>query len=270
MSCGNCREGCPFGALDERSMIAQILLAIKAGKKVVAMLAPSFVGQFGAKVQPGQIIAGIKKIGFAEVVEVAVGADITTIREAEEFKEKVPEKNEFMTSSCCPAFVEHVKKHFPEFQQNISETASPMVSCGQWVKGKDPEALTCFIGPCIAKKAEVIHHPECMDFAMTYEELACIFDGLDIDISSLEAEPYQTTATAGGIGFPLNRGVQQGTLPIDYFEGMACTNGCVDGPGTLAQQGLTRVMLTKFAQAAEKKVSDEDEEAVKAAESNPL
>jgi iron only hydrogenase large subunit-like protein len=217
----------------------------------------------------------------------------------------VPEKNEFMTSSCCPAFVEHVKKHFPEFQQNISETASPMVSCGQWVKGKDPEALTCFIGPCIAKKAEVIHHPECMDFAMTYEELACIFDGLDIDISSLEAEPYQTTATAGGIGFPLNRGVQSslkalldkqgnteniimeyadglrncqdkltlvklGTLPIDYFEGMACTNGCVDGPGTLAQQGLTRVMLTKFAQAAEKKVSDEDEEAVKAAESNPL
>ena len=305
VSCGNCREGCPFGALDERSMIAQILLAIKASKKVVAMLAPSFVGQFGAKVQPGQIIAGIKKIGFAEVVEVAVGADITTIREAEEFKEKVPEKNEFMTSSCCPAFVEHVKKHFPEFQQNISETASPMVSCGQWVKGKDPEALTCFIGPCIAKKAEVIHHPECMDFAMTYEELACIFDGLDIDISSLEAEPYQTTATAGGIGFPLNRGVQsslkalldkqgnteniimeyadglrncqdkltlvkQGTLPIDYFEGMACTNGCVDGPGTLAQQGLTRVMLTKFAQAAEKKVSDEDEEAVKAAESNPL
>ena len=91
-------------------------------------------------------------------------------------KEKVPEKIDFMTSSCCPAFVEHVKKHFPEFRKNISETASPMVSCGQWVKDKDPEAMTCFIGPCIAKKAEAVHHPECMDFAMTYEELACIFD----------------------------------------------------------------------------------------------
>ena len=135
---------------------------------------------------------------------------------------------------------------------------------------------------------------------MTYEELACIFDGLDIDVANLEAEPYQTTATASGLGFPLNRGVQssmkalldkqgsqgdtimeyadglrncqdkltlvkQGTLPIDYFEGMACTNGCVDGPGTLAQQGLTRVMLTKFAQSAEKKVSDENEEAIMAA-----
>ena len=205
-----------------------------------------------------------------------------------------------MTSSCCPAFVEQVKKHFPEFKENISETASPMVACGHWVKDKDPEALTCFIGPCIAKKSEALHHPECMDFAMTYEELACIFDGLDIDLDNLQAEPYQTTATAGGIGFPLNRGVQssmkalltkqdykadtimeyadglrncqdkltlvkQGTLPIEYFEGMACVNGCVDGPGTLAQQGLTRVMVTKFAQTAEKKISDENEEAAQAA-----
>ena len=298
VSCGNCRDACPFGALDERSMIVQILLALKQKKKVVAMLAPSFVGQFGAKVTPAQVIAGLKKLGFAEVVEVAVGADITTLHEAEEFTEKVPGKIPFMTSSCCPAFVEHVKKHFPEYEENISKTTSPMVSCGIWAKGKYEGALTCFIGPCIAKKVETIHHPESIDFTMTYEELQCVFEGTGIDPASLPAEEYTTTATAGGIGFPLNRGVQgsmkavleksetpdiileyagglrncqemltrvkKGELPIDYFEGMACANGCIDGPGSLAKFGVTRVMLTKFAQAAPKRSSDENEEAVDA------
>ncbi|MBR2215197.1 MAG: monomeric [Selenomonadaceae bacterium] len=300
VSCGNCRDACPFGALDERSMIAEVVLAIKSGKKVVAMVAPSIIGQFGHKVTMGQIMAALKKIGFTSVVEVAVGADITTIKEAAEFKEKVPDKIPFMTSSCCPAFVEHVKKHFPDFALNISETPSPMVCCGLWVKSEDPNALTCFIGPCIAKKAETVRHPESVDFAMTYEELSCVFEGLDIDVTSIEAEDFVTIATAGGLGFPLNRGVQgslkalltkdgkngdaildyadglkncqekltrvkKGELPLDYFEGMACVNGCVDGPGTLAQQGVTRVLLTKFTQAAAKKVSNENEAAVKAA-----
>ncbi|MBR3456670.1 MAG: monomeric [Selenomonadaceae bacterium] len=298
VSCGNCRGACPFGALDERSMIVYILSALKEKKKVVAMLAPSFLGQFGPKITPGQVVAGLKELGFAEVLEVAVGADITTLAEAEEFKEKVPEKIPFMTSSCCPAFVEHVKKHFPEYEENISKTTSPMVSCGIWAKNKYKDALTCFIGPCIAKKMEAVHHPESIDFVMTYEELQCVFEGTGIDLASLEVPEYQTTATGGGLGFPLNRGVQtslklfleksgsgdvlmdyadglrncqeklslvkQGKQSLEYFEGMACQNGCVDGPGTLAQQGLARVMLTKFAKAAPQQVSDENEEAMDA------
>ncbi len=297
VSCGNCRGACPFGALDERSMIVQILVALKQKKKVVAMLAPSFLGQFGLKVTPAQVVSAIKKLGFAEVIEVAVGADITTLAEAEEFKEKVPEKIPFMTSSCCPAFVAHVKKHFPEFEDNISKTTSPMVSCGIWAKNKYEGALTCFIGPCIAKKVEAKHHPESIDFVMTYEELQCMFEGVGIDVNA-PAEDYQTTATGSGLGFPLNRGVQtslknlleksgstdvlmeyadglrncqekleqvrQGKLSLEYFEGMACQNGCVDGPGTLAQQGIARVMLTKFVKAAPQQVSDENSEAVDA------
>ncbi len=299
VSCGNCRDACPFGALDERSMIVQILLALKSGKKVVAMLAPSFIGQFGPKITPAQVISGLKKLGFSDVVEVAVGADITTLAEAEEFKEKVPEKIPFMTSSCCPAFVEHVKKHFPEYEENISKTTSPMVSCGIWVKKKYEGALTCFIGPCIAKKVEGINHGDSIDFVMTYEELKCVFDGVDIALELPVENEYHTAATGGGIGFPLNRGVQgsvkallekengscdavmdyadglrncqdkltqvkKGTLNLQYFEGMACQNGCVDGPGTIAQQGLTRVLVTKFAKAAANQVSDENSEAVEA------
>ena len=296
--CKRCTEECPFGALDERSMIVPLLLALKQRKPVVAMLAPSFVGQFGMKITPAQIIAALKRIGFSDVVEVAIGADITTLHEAEEFMEKVPKKLSFMTSSCCPAFVKLVKSRFPEYEENISKTTSPMVSCGLYVKDKSPEAMTCFIGPCIAKKREAVEHADTIDFVLTYEELQCIFEGIGIDLTEPVEEEYVTQATAGGIGFPLTRGVQasmrevlpierqaeltaeyadglencndkltlikNGKLSADYFEGMACCNGCVNGPGSLAQQGLTRVMVSKFQKAAEKKTSDQLQEAVDA------
>ena len=158
--------------------------------------------------------------------------------------------------------------------------------------------MTCFIGPCIAKKAECIAHPECMDFVLTFEELQCLFEGIGIDLNEAAPEEVKSEAAAGGIGFPLLRGVQSslkgvlpedvqqnakleyaaglrncheklqqlkdGKLEADYLEGMACANGCVDGPGALAMQGLTRVLVTKFAAATGKKTSLENPEAVEA------
>ncbi|MBM6984742.1 MAG: 4Fe-4S binding protein [Acidaminococcaceae bacterium] len=296
--CGNCRTACPFGAIDERSMIMPLLVALKQKKKVIAMLAPSFVGQFGMKVTFSQLVAGLKKTGFAKVAEVAVGADITTLHEAEEFLEKVPKSIDFMTSSCCPAFVDLVKKHFPNYEDNISKTTSPMVSCARYLKNKYPDAMTCFIGPCIAKKAECVANPDCMDFVLTFEELQCLFEGIGIDLNEPAPEEVKSEAAAGGIGFPLLRGVQasmkevlpedvqqnakleyaaglrncheklqqlkDGKLEADYLEGMACANGCVDGPGALAMQGLTRVLVAKFAAATGKKTSLENPEAVEA------
>lgn len=112
VQCGACRSACPFGAIDERSAIVQVIKEIKAGKQVYALLAPSFVGQLGLKVTPAQVVAALMKAGFAAVKEVAIGADLTACREAKELMEKVPSEQKYMTSSCCPSFVNMIKNMF--------------------------------------------------------------------------------------------------------------------------------------------------------------
>ncbi|MEG0798660.1 MAG: 4Fe-4S dicluster domain-containing protein [Acidaminococcaceae bacterium] len=283
VECGSCRSACPFGAIDERSSIVQLIQTIKSGKQVVAMLAPSFIAQFGVKVTPGQILAGLLKMGFAEVTEVAAGADMTVIHEAEEFLAKVPAEQAFMTNSCCPAFVELIHKHLPELADKISTTVSPMVACGEMVKALNPEAVTVFIGPCIAKKVEGRQYPEAIDFVLTYEEIACMLAGANIVLSTMPDKPFVSIASKLGNGFPLFQGVgkavaatvatmtgrqvkatycaglvecrealqklNQGELDADYFEGMSCLRGCIDGPGALVDAGISRVFMTKFLSA---------------------
>ncbi len=284
VTCGSCRNACPFGAIDERSNIVRVIVSLKSGRRVVALVAPSIVGQYGLKVTMGQINSALKKAGFADVVEVGIGADITSVKEAEEYLEKVPAKQSFMTSSCCPAFVKMIQDQIPQAAGKISETDSPMVAAGRWVKTQHPNAVTVFIGPCIAKKGEARKHSDIIDYVLTFEEAMCLLEGKDIKFDEQPAAEFEREASKIGLGFPLNAGVSaavndtvralggevraahyaagldkcrqavedaaKGKLDCSYIEGMACPNGCIDGPGTVGDFRITRVALSKYAAAA--------------------
>ena len=127
VSCGMCLVNCPFGAIVDKGQLFQLIHAIRRGDEVVAVIAPAFWGQFGDNVTPGQIKAAMQQLGFAALEEVAVGADLCAVEEAEEFLRMVPEKQPFMATSCCPAWSVMAKKEFPGFAPYISMTMTPMV-----------------------------------------------------------------------------------------------------------------------------------------------
>jgi iron only hydrogenase large subunit-like protein len=144
---------CPFGAVVDKSYILDAIRFIRESENntkyhVYAVVAPSISSQFRyAKL--GQVITALKRLGFYNVIEAALGADMVSYSEAQELVEKG-----FLTSSCCPAFVDFIKKNFPKMVQHISHNFSPMVALGEYIKKTDPDCKVVFIGPCTAKKAE--------------------------------------------------------------------------------------------------------------------
>ena len=154
VSCGMCLVNCPFGAISDKSQIFQVIRAIQAGEKVYAAVAPAFVGQFGPKVTPGKLRAAMKALGFTDVLEVAIGADLCATQEAIDFVNEVPDKIPFMGTSCCPAWSVMAKKMFPEYANCISMALTPMTLTARLIKNRNKDAKVVFIGPCAAKKLE--------------------------------------------------------------------------------------------------------------------
>ena len=310
VSCGLCIVSCPFGAIGEKSEIVQIITALqqqaasKSGRAVYAEIAPSFVSQLGPLVSPDQIIEAILQLGFKSVREVAHGADVVVLNETEELIEIIhnreqnpencpsPEECEtFVGTSCCTAWALAAANAFPKIaQHNISESFAPMVESAKAIRQEDPEAIVVFIGPCIAKKEECFQ-PEVeklVEFVMTFEELAALFQAYGIDPSKLTPRGSIQDASSLGRGFPVAGGVanavisqtkskvgkdveipyvaadtlkkclgmlkqvQRGSLdpaPL-LVEGMACPFGCVGGPGTLAPIRRAKREATKYAKNA--------------------
>lgn len=198
-----------------------------------------------------------------------------------------------MTSSCCPAFVRLIQTQIPEAADKISATPSPMLSCAELIKKKYPYAVTVFIGPCIAKKIEARAHRHTINYVLTFEEAMCLLEGKDIKFAEMNGEDYERDASKLGLGFPLTAGVSaavkdtvaamggevraaqyaagldscreavraavSGKLDCSYLEGMACSNGCIDGPGAVGDFHITKVALTKYANAAPNKQAAEDQ-----------
>lgn len=263
ISCGHCMEACPFGAIMERSQLIDILSAIKSGKKVCAMIAPSIVGQFQGNLP--QLITAIKKAGFAKVTEVALGADITTEREAKELVERLEGGAKFMTTSCCAAWIQAVKKHLPAIKDFVSTTKTPGAYTAEIEKANG--FVTVFVGPCVSKRVEGQNDPN-IDFVMTYEELGAILAAkginpaeceeaeLDPTISG-EARYYgvtggvaQAVETAIGTKRPFKKmainGLDKKTMMMinayakgigdfQLLEVMNCKGGCVGGPCTMCK-----------------------------------
>ncbi len=257
--CGKCITACPFGAIFELSAVIDVLRSIERKEQVIAMVAPAILAQYAEA--PGQVFAAIEKIGFSEVVEVARGAEITARNEAIELKEKLEEGQKFMTTSCCPSYVETVRKHVPGLQPYVSHTLSPLAYTAEELREKYPEAKLVFVGPCVAKRKEA-RDQNSADYVLSFEELDSILEGMDIQPAKMDGIAVQSytkesrgfaqsggvlgavlaekqlenfsAETINGIDKAVIRQMKQmekGIVSAQFYEVMACEGGCIAGPG---------------------------------------
>ena len=283
VACGQCLVSCPFGAIVDKGQIFQVIQSILKGDKVIAIVAPAFIGQFGKHSTPGKFIAAMKQLGFARIVEVAVGADMCTIEEAHDFIEKVPGEQKYMATSCCPAWHAMIHKLFPTEVGNISMTLTPMVYTARLMKKKYPGCKVVFVGPCAAKKLEAIREDirSDVDFVLTFEELQGMFQAKEINFETIEPLHDLNEGTATGRGFAVAGGVAKAVTDliaeIDperevktaraeglrecrklmlmakagkyngyLLEGMGCPGGCVAGAGTLLPVELAANVVGRY------------------------
>ena len=206
VSCGVCISSCPFGAIADKSQIFQLINEIKSGSRVIAEIAPAFAGQFGPKVTPEKLKAALLELGFFDVVEVAIGADLCTIEEAEDYMKNVPEKLDFMATSCCPSWSVMAKKLFPEFADNISMAMTPMVFTARFIKQRYKDSKVVFIGPCVSKKLEATRKTvkSHVDYVLTFEEVMGMFEAKNIVLEEMEPADNMSFGTGAGRGFAVS------------------------------------------------------------------
>ena len=292
IQCGACVYQCPFGAITDKSFILDVVDIIKNSDdnknyKVYALVAPSISSQF-TYAKLGQVITGLKKLGFFTVVEAALGADMVAQAESKELTEKG-----FLTSSCCPAFVQYVKSAFPAVLPLVSHNLSPMTTLAKYIKQTDETAKIVFIGPCTAKKAEaqLDNVKPYVDAVLTFEELQALYDSKGIDLTVLEEDVLDNAsyfgrifARSGGLTDAVKQGLieqkldfelkpvacdgieecrvallkkSKNLLDANFIEGMACVGGCIGGAGCLTHGEKNKAEVDKYGkEALEKTISD--------------
>ena len=268
--CGKCIHSCPFGAIGTKSFMVPVIEALKSGKHVYAMAAPATEGQFGPDITMASWRKAMKEIGFVDFYDVGLGGDMTAAYEAEEWTEAYKEGKKKVTS-CCPAFVNMVRMHFPQLADCVSTTVSPMCAVSRLIKAQDPEAVTVFIGPCVAKKSEVVDQQieGNADFVLTYSEIRAIMRAKNVKLEPCENNDQIAStfgkrfANSGGVTAAVLQSMKEadadidvkvqkangaaeckkallllraGKLPFDFIEGMACEGGCVGGPSAYNDQ----------------------------------
>lgn len=292
ISCGACVYQCPFGAISDKSYILNAIELIKNSDnnknyKVYAIVAPSISSQF-IYAKLGQVITGMKELGFHTVIEAALGADMVAMDESKELAEKG-----FLTSSCCPAFVQYIKSAFPNLLELVSHNPSPMVALAKYIKQNESDAKVVFIGPCTAKKleAQLENVKPYVDAVLTFEELQALYDSRDIDITTLEEGVLDNAsyfgrifARSGGLSDAVAQAMKEQCIDFDlkpiacdgieecrlallkksknvldanFIEGMACTGGCIGGAGCLTHGEKNKAEVDKYGrEALEKTIAD--------------
>lgn len=275
VGCSLCLESCKSGHLVDRKDFIPLFEELSSGKyPVYAMIAPAFIGQFSSDVTPGKLRTAFKKIGFHGMMEVALFADILTLKEAFEFDRAIQEDQDFLlTSCCCPMWVAMIRKTYTTLVPHMPASVSPMVAGGRVIKRLHPGAKTVFIGPCLAKKAEAKEADirDDVDFVLTFQEIIEIFAAAKISLPDLEEDDREHSSRAGRIyartggvstavsdtltrlrpnrTIPLRseqangiiackkmlNAVQNGEVKANFLEGMGCTGGCVGGPKSLIE-----------------------------------
>ena len=292
IQCGACVYQCPFGAITDKSYILNVIDMIKKSEenkkyKVYALVAPSISSQF-TYAKLGQVITGLKKLGFYTTIEAALGADMVAQAESKELAEKG-----FLTSSCCPAFVQYIKSAFPQLLPMVSHNLSPMATIAKYIKETEPGTRIVFIGPCTAKKAEVQLETvkPYIDAVMTFEELQALFDSRDLDITTFEEDVLDNAsyfgrifARSGGLSDAVKQGLTEQNIDFDlkpiacdgidecrvallkksknvldanFIEGMACVGGCIGGAGCLTHGEKNKAQVDEYGkEAMEKTITD--------------
>jgi iron only hydrogenase large subunit-like protein len=285
--CGACMRECPFGAMMDKGQLVDVIKRIMEGKKVVALYAPAIAAQFRAV--PGQLEGAFAKAGFARTFEVAAGADITADKEAHEFEERMERGDILMTTSCCPAYVRAVRIHVPDLNSCVSDTRSPMHYAAEMAKKENPDYVTVFIGPCLAKRKEGLDDPF-VDYVLSAEEIGALFVAKQIDIGECESVPCAEQPTASGRNFAQSGGVAEAVrirlahpeklrpavingldragmrqlaqygkaaasktqADANLVEVMACTGGCIAGPSVITNTKVAAIQLKKYVEAGKK------------------
>lgn len=293
MGCAACIEACKSGRLTASRDILPAMKAVRqSGRFSYAMIAPAFLGQFSHAITPGQLRNAFKALGFTGMVEVALFADILTLKEALEFDKNIVTDQDYqLTSCCCPVWIAMIKKVYNELMPHVPGAVSPMVACGRVIKKLYPDAVTVFIGPCMAKKSEAREADvkDAVDFVLTFQEVQDIFKAADIDPERYpESEKEHSSragriyARTGGVSEAVRKTVEQlnpdreisvrtrqadgvpgcrsmiedlknGKLEGNFFEGMGCVGGCVGGPKAVLDREEGRELVNLYGDDAQYK-----------------
>lgn len=283
ITCGRCVSMCPFGAVHGKSQVIDVLRQLKSDKKVVAMLAPAIMGQFAGS--PEQLHTAIKGLGFAQVYEVAQGADITSANEAVDFKERMERGDKFMTTSCCAGYVQLVEKHLPEIKPFVSDTKTPLYYTAEIVKNKHPDCVSVFVSPCSAKRKEAMQNPK-IDYVVSFDELQAWFIATETNVSKCSPTEFENYASKEGREYALSGGVAnavdalvgnelglnahhingltKGTVAQlrrfaqkceceegNLVEVMACEGGCIGGNAAINSIKTAQIQIKAYGESSE-------------------